>query len=135
MRDIDADASEASRLLIRRAAYAVANTAIGMLGGSYGRRVSIIAGKGNNGEDGRVAAQLLERRGVRCSLHQPGPAALDDSHLVIDAAYGTGLRDSWDPPPQPDSPVLAVDLPSGIDGLTGQDRGSLKAQRLSLIHI
>lgn len=129
MRDIDADASEASRLLIRRAAYAVANTAIGILGGGYGRRVSIIAGKGNNGEDGRVAAQLLERRGVRCSLHQPGPAALDDSHLVIDAAYGTGLRDRWDPPPQPDSPVLAVDLPSGIDGLTGQDRGSLKAQR------
>ena len=129
MRAIDADAPEPTKILIQRAAYAVANAAIGMLGGGYGRRVSIIAGKGNNGEDGRMAARLLTRRGVSCSLHQPGTALRDDSNLVIDAAYGTGFRDRWDSPPQPDSAVLAVDLPSGVDGLTGQDRGSLRAQR------
>ena len=129
MNDIDADAPESNQILIQRAGYAIANTAIAMLGGGYGRRVNIIAGKGNNGEDGRVAAQLLTRRGVRCSLREPGSALLDDSDLVIDAAYGTGLRDRWDPPPQPHSPVLAVDIPSGVDGLTGEDFGSLQAQR------
>ena len=129
MNDIDADAPESNQILIQRAGYAIANTAIAMLGGGYGRRVNIIAGKGNNGEDGRVAAQLLTRRGVRCSLREPDSALLDDSDLVIDAAYGTGLRDRWDPPPQPRSPVLAVDIPSGVDGLTGEDFGSLQAQR------
>lgn len=129
MNDIDADAPESNQILIQRAGYAIANTAIAMLGGGYGRRVNIIAGKGNNGEDGRVAAQLLTRRGVRCSLREPDSALLDDSDLVIDAAYGTGLRDRWDPPPQPRSPVLAVDIPSGVDGLTGEDFGSLQARR------
>ena len=74
MRVIDADAPEPTKILIQRAAYAVANAAIGMLGGGYGRRVSIIAGKGNNGADGRMAARLLARRGGSCSLRQPGAA-------------------------------------------------------------
>ena len=129
MRDIDADAPEPKQVLIQRAGYATANAAIAMLGGGYGRRVSIIAGKGNNGEDGRIAAQFLTRRGVRCVLSDPGSALLDECDLVIDAAYGTGFRDRWDPPPQPKSPVLATDIPSGVDGLTGQDFGSLQAQR------
>ena len=128
MSDIDADAPEPKQVLIQRAGYAAANAAIAILGGGYGRRVSIIAGKGNNGEDGRIVAQVLTRRGVRCALRDPGSALLDECDLVIDAAYGTGFRDSWDPPPQPESPVLAIDIPSGVDGLTGQDFGSLQAQ-------
>ena len=39
-----------------------------MLGGSYGRRVVIASGKGNNGEDGRVAAGILRHRGVGVDL-------------------------------------------------------------------
>ena len=35
-----------------------------MMGGAYGRRVVVVAGKGNNGADGRVAADRLRRRGV-----------------------------------------------------------------------
>ena len=38
--------------------------------------------------------------------------------LVVDAAYGTGFRGTW-PAPATTAPVLAVDIPSGVDGLTG----------------
>ena len=62
MSDIDADAPEPKQVLIQRAGYSAANAAIAILGGGYGRRVSIIAGKGNNGEDGRIVAQVLTRR-------------------------------------------------------------------------
>src|SRR5262249_12829552 len=39
--------------------------------------------------------------------------------LVIDAAYGTGFRGTWQPPDTGGAPVLAVDIPSGVDGTTG----------------
>ena len=40
---------------------------------------------------------------------------------MIDAAYGTGFRgDVRRPRPRPARPVLAVDIPSGVDGLTGE---------------
>ena len=129
MKAIDAQAAESEEVLIQRAGYAVANSALRMLGGSYGRRVNVIIGKGNNGQDGQVAARLLQRRGVRCKIYRPGPEILAEADLVIDAAYGTGFRDEWEPPPQPRCPVLAVDIPSGVDGLTGEDHGSLQAER------
>ena len=129
MRVIDATAPESEQLLIERAGYAVANAALRMLGGGYGRRINVIAGKGNNGQDGRVAARLLQRRGVRCELYDPNSKPTASADLVIDAAYGTGLRDEWTPPNQPTCPVLAVDIPSGIDALTGTDNGSLQADR------
>ena len=129
MKVVDAAAAESQEVLIQRAGHAVANVAIRMLGGGYGRRVNVIAGKGNNGQDGLIAARLLQRRGVRCKIYEPNASALADADLVIDAAYGTGFRGTWEPPPQPQCPVLAVDVPSGIDGLTGTDNGSLRAQR------
>ncbi|MEE2680435.1 MAG: NAD(P)H-hydrate dehydratase [Actinomycetota bacterium] len=129
MKVVDATATDPQEVLIQRAGHAVANVAIRMLGGSYGRRVNVIAGKGNNGQDGLIAARLLQRRGVRCKIYDPNASALAGADLVIDAAYGTGFRDTWQPPPQPRCPVLAVDIPSGIDGLTGADNGSLQAQR------
>ena len=48
---------------IERAGAAVARAAVRMLGGSYGKRVVVIAGKGNNGNDGRSAARRLAARG------------------------------------------------------------------------
>jgi NAD(P)H-hydrate epimerase len=48
------------------------------------------------------------------------PEVLPPSDLVIDAAYGTGFRGVWDPPAPAGAPVLAVDIPSGVDGLTGE---------------
>ena len=41
--------------LVDRAGGAVARHARRLLGGTYGRRVVIVCGKGNNGADGRVA--------------------------------------------------------------------------------
>jgi ADP-dependent NAD(P)H-hydrate dehydratase / NAD(P)H-hydrate epimerase len=38
---------------------------------------------------------------------------------VIDAAFGTGFRGDWRAPAVGDAMVLAVDIPSGVDGNTG----------------
>jgi NAD(P)H-hydrate epimerase len=105
----------------------VARAALDLLGGAYGRRVVVLAGTGNNGADGRAAARRLEARGVRCHVVDAAdaPAVLPRADLVIDAAYGTGFRGTFTPPrlPAGDPPVLAVDIPSGVSGLTGEAAG------------
>jgi NAD(P)H-hydrate epimerase len=131
MRAIDADAlaSLDESTLVERAGTAVATWALRLLGGSYGRKVVVVAGKGNNGADGRVAAARLRRRGVRVAVvdvadapSSIGPRAAVD--LVIDAAYGTGFRGEYRAPAVPAGvPVLAVDIPSGVDGNTGEACG------------
>ena len=57
MGEIDRAAPEPVEVLIARAAAAVAREAVDLMGGTYGRRVVVVAGKGNNGNDGRVARQ------------------------------------------------------------------------------
>jgi NAD(P)H-hydrate epimerase len=125
MGEVDRAAPEPVEQLVRRAAGAVASAALELLGGAYGRRVVVVVGPGNNGWDGRVAAQLLERRGVRCTVLEVGsaPAVLPSSDLVIDAAFGTGFRGTYEFPDPDGAPVLAVDIPSGIAGLTGLASG------------
>jgi len=61
MAAIDKAAPEPVEVLIERAGSAVARLAREMLGGTYGRTVAVIAGKGNNGNDGRAAAALFGR--------------------------------------------------------------------------
>ncbi|MFZ9398208.1 MAG: NAD(P)H-hydrate dehydratase [Ilumatobacteraceae bacterium] len=127
MREVDAAAvaaGTAENVLIERAAWAVARRARRMLGGSYGRRVVVIAGPGNNGADGRVAARFLAERGTSVRIVEAAavPERLPDCDLVIDAAYGTGFRGVWNAPCT-DAPVLAVDIPSGVDGITGCAHG------------
>lgn len=132
MRAIDAAAPEPVEVLIQRAGAAVARAAIRMLGGTYGRTVVVIAGKGNNGNDGRVAARLLAAKGVKVTVIAADsvPAVLPPTDLVIDAAYGTGFRGEWAGPDARAVPVLAVDIPSGVDGLTGAaGPGVLRATR------
>ena len=65
-----------------------------MLGGTYGRVVTVIAGTGNNGADGRVAAAWLSAQGVQVRVFEAGscPSRLPPADLMIDAAFGTGLR-------------------------------------------
>ncbi len=111
--------------LVNRAGWAVARAARQMLGGTYGRRVVVVAGPGNNGADGRVAARLLAERGVWVRVIEVGelPTHLPEVDLLVDAAFGTGFHGEWNPPPAP-CRVLAVDLPSGVDGLTGRAHGS-----------
>jgi NAD(P)H-hydrate epimerase len=125
MRYIDARSGVDVAVLIRRAGYAVAQTALQMLGGSYGKHVIVLAGKGNNGEDGRVASDFLRARGVKVSVFSSSemPTQLPECDLVIDAVYGTGLRSDF-VAPTTNAPVLAVDIPSGIDATSGECRGA-----------
>jgi NAD(P)H-hydrate epimerase len=132
MRAVDEAAADPTDVLIGRAAGAVARHAVDLLGGSYGRRVVVVAGKGNNGNDGREAARRLRARGVRVTVIDAGdaPERLPACDLVIDAAYGTGFRGEYEPPDPGGAPVLAVDIPSGVDGLTGAAPGRvLQARR------
>ena len=131
MRAADAAALEqvSHETLVTRAGTAVAHAALRMLGGTYGRRVVVVAGKGSNGADGRVAASVLRRRGARVRVIEaadaPGGAALPPCDLVVDGAYGTGFRGSYDAPQVPaGAAVLAIDIPSGVDADTGAAPGA-----------
>jgi len=131
MRAVDADALGAvsEETLVERAGTAVATWAIRLLGGTYGRHVVVVAGKGNNGADGRVAAARLRARGAKVTVVEAAdaparfgrPGTVD---LLIDAAYGTGFRGTYRAPAVPAGvPVLAVDIPSGVNGDTGEACG------------
>jgi hydroxyethylthiazole kinase-like uncharacterized protein yjeF len=114
-------------------------------------RTLVLAGPGNNGGDGWVAALLLEQAGwpvVVAPLAMPragtdaataaarwrGPvvpfsiAEAARACLVIDAVFGAGLSEPVEGA-VPEvlggvtAPVLAVDVPSGLDGATGEVRG------------
>jgi hydroxyethylthiazole kinase-like uncharacterized protein yjeF len=145
-------ASLPSGALMRRAANGLA-TAIAreltlLTGGVAGRRVCAVVGSGDNGGDALWAATLLRRRGASAAavLLKPErthtealaayiasggrivesiPAATD---LVIDGVVGI----SGSGPLRPEAaqifesvtaPVVAVDIPSGIDVHTGAAEG------------
>jgi ADP-dependent NAD(P)H-hydrate dehydratase / NAD(P)H-hydrate epimerase len=128
MRAIDAASTVPAEVLIERAGAAVARAAERMMGGTYGRRVVVICGKGNNGADGRVAARRLTAKGAAVTIINAAfrPPVIAPCDLIIDAAFGTGFRGTW-VAPSATSPVLAVDLPSGVDGLTGRVSGQALA--------
>ena len=130
MAAVDAAAPVPVSELIHRAGGAVARAAIELLGGVYGRTVAVIAGHGNNGNDGRVAGELLARRGVHVTVFDAAscPGVLPAVDLVIDAAYGTGFRGDWTAPDVGGALVVAVDSPSGVAALTGHaGQGVLRA--------
>jgi ADP-dependent NAD(P)H-hydrate dehydratase / NAD(P)H-hydrate epimerase len=135
MRAADAAALEhvTHDTLVERAGTAVAQSALRLLGGAYGRRVTVVAGQGSNGADGRVAAAYLARRGARVTVLEAAaaPAQLAPCDLVIDAAYGTGFHGSYDAPTSPPgTPVLAIDIASGVDADTGRaGAGAVRATR------
>ncbi|PQZ96062.1 NAD(P)H-hydrate dehydratase [Arthrobacter sp. MYb227] len=134
--------------LMRLAADSLAHQAILMLkeltGRLYGAQVVALIGPGNNGGDGLFALAALAKRGVKTTAvllskrsHQAALEAfirasgrttsveslevlLEDCDLLIDAGYGTGVRLDVQLPSIPrDVPVLAADLPSGVDADTG----------------
>ncbi len=129
MRAADAAAlsSVSEGTLVARAGTAVGHAALHILGGGYGRHVTVIVGKGNNGADGRVAAAFLSQRGARVTVVAADdvPAALPRVDLVIDGAYGTGFRGAYDAPQVPPGvPVLSIDIPSGVDADSGDAPGA-----------
>lgn len=132
-------------LAMDKAGHAVA-LAAARHGAGYGNRVVVLAGPGNNGGDGYVAARHLLARGAAVEvqrLFEPrspesvraaaqarsvgvgiseigAPVRCD---LVIDAVFGGGVR--TDLPAEvvawmgTDAPVVAVDFPTGLDPDTG----------------
>jgi len=139
--------------LMKRAGAAVAELAQKRV--PAGSQIAVLAGPGNNGGDGFVAASILAEAGfsVRVGLLNgreklAGDAAIaagdwegpievltpdvfTGARLIVDALFGAGLdrpiegqaaevikavNDS-------DIPVMAVDLPSGIDGRNGKVLG------------
>ncbi len=134
MRAIDAAAASSLDILIERAGWATAHAARDLLGSVYGRRIVVLAGPGNNGNDGRVGARVLRRWGagveeVDARTWRAAPVRWDRADLIIDAAFGTGLRRPFEAPDLaglcPRQPlVLAVDIASGLDGETGQVNGA-----------
>ena len=117
--------------------------------------VCVVAGPGNNGGDGFVAARVLAERGfpVRVLLlgeqarlkgdaaeaarrwlgqiEAATPEALAGSGVIIDALFGAGLDRPVEGPAaamiaamnSAGMPVVAVDLPSGINGASGAVMG------------
>jgi hydroxyethylthiazole kinase-like uncharacterized protein yjeF len=97
--------------------------------------VRIVVGKGNNGGDGRVAARLLAEDGHEVELldgTQPFERdRLDGSGAVVDALLGTGFEGEPREPlasaiwaiNQQDAPVVACDVPSGVNASTGEVEG------------
>lgn len=125
MRELDAAAGDGLDELIGKAGSTVADVARDLLADADGRRVAVLAGPGNNGADGRVAAAILGEAGYEVAVVDVIEAGSDAVargryDLLIDAAYGTGFRGEWTPPPVSAERVLAVDVPTGLDGLTGR---------------
>jgi len=135
MRAADAAAQQSvpESELVHRAGFSVAMAVLDMLGGAYGRRIVVVAGKGNNGNDGRVAASVLERRGARVTVIDAAsaPERIERCDLVVDAAYGTGFTGTYEAPWVADgTPVLAVDIASGVNADTGEMPGrAMRAER------
>ena len=120
--------------LMERAGRAVAQHALEDFGnaGSF----TIVCGSGSNGGDGRVAARVLEEAGREVLVVEAKPEEeqkdLGDPDVLIDALFGTGFEGV----PRPGAarliehmnelgaPVLAVDLPSGVDASTGEVAGA-----------
>ena len=87
------------------------------------RRIAAVCGKGANGGDGRIALRLLAEAGRETTESLGG-----EHDVVIDALFGTGFHGE----PRAEAaeliaaindspaPVVAVDVPSGVDASTGE---------------
>jgi len=132
MREVDeaALATTSHEELVARAGRRLAAHAKRMLGPNpSGRRVVVVAGKGSNGADGRVAARWLRSFGAHVLLVDAAaaPVALPVADLVVDAAYGTGFSGTYDPPEPGRAAVLACDVPTGVHGDTGAVERAVRA--------
>src|SRR5260221_1498884 len=103
--------------------------------------ILILAGKGHNGDDAHAAMEFLKDR--RVELLQVQDAEADFARLnsllskppdlIIDGLFGVGLNRPLGPEwvqlieriNQGHLPVLSVDVPSGINGDTGEPHGAV----------
>ena len=121
-----------------------------------GSRVVVVAGPGNNGGDGFVAAQGLAECRYRVRMLLQGdrsrlkgdaaqaaqrwqgpvepaqPGGLERADVIVDALFGAGLDRAVEGGPRAlieainrsGAAILAVDLPSGINGTSGAVMGT-----------
>ena len=132
--------------LMQRAAAGLASAVLDLLGRAYGSTVVLLVGAGDNGGDALYAGALLARRGVRvlawslsdtphaaglAALHRAGGRSITEAprrapDLVVDGIVGIGGRPGLRPEAEQalralaGVPVVAVDVPSGVDVDTGE---------------
>ena len=132
--------------VIRRVGQCIACRARSLTGA--GDTILIIAGKGHNGDDARAAGDYLEGRRVKLlKLLQPEADLLpletalrEDLALIIDGLFGLGLDRPLAEPWQriiaainaANLPILAVDVPSGLNADTGEPQGAAVRASLTL---
>jgi len=124
--------------VIRRVGNAVAERARELL--QPGSPILILAGKGHNGDDARAAAthlaecivEQLDVRAPETDLPELTAALAKKPALIIDGLFGIGLDrpldDHWKKViaavNESKIPVLAVDVPSGLNADTGETQGA-----------
>ena len=147
-----------SATLMEHAGFEVVRSVLSLLGNALNKNVLVVCGPGNNGGDGLVAARVLHDLGANVSVYltkqnhenlstlnpkllidqNSFPAALQKTDCVIDALFGTGLTKPITGDlaaliqsiNQSKKPVVAVDIPSGINADTGAVLGvAVKAER------
>ena len=123
--------ANASLPLMERAGAAAAELAMSLLP-DKGKDVLVVAGPGNNGGDARVVARILKEKFFRVTVATASdPLPATPFQLIVDGMFGIGLAR----PLEGDyarlvdfvnaqaCPVLALDIPSGLDSDTGRVLG------------
>ena len=122
MQQVDDTCGIPINTLIERAGLAVAEEIVRRYGA---RKTVVLCGPGNKGRDGAVAARYLQSWGWPVVIGND----IGDAELIIDALYGSGLNREFpkslaDKVNSTGVPVVSIDVPSGLDGLTGHPRGA-----------
>lgn len=112
-------------VLMQRAAAGLAAACALFLGGTYGRRVLVLAGSGDNGGDALFAGARLARRGAAVDAVLLSP---DKAHAAgLAALRGAGGRAGTDPGTEPGAGTdLVLDGIVGIGGSGGLRAGAVQ---------
>jgi len=130
-------AGQTEAAVIRRVGEIIAQRALALT--RAGDRLLILAGKGHNGDDARAAREHLTDRKVEMLEVESPAEALPKltAHLaanpawILDGLFGIGLNRPLDLDwirflrrlNEAQRPVLAIDVPSGLDADTGTPKG------------
>ena len=125
--------------IIRRVGNAVAGLALQLT--QAGDSILILAGKGNNGQDALAAresladrhAEVVEVKDPAADIRKLRAALAVKPRLIIDGFFGIGLSRPLDAAwialielvNQAKTTVLAIDVPSGLNGDTGESFGAV----------
>ncbi|KJV68734.1 bifunctional ADP-dependent NAD(P)H-hydrate dehydratase/NAD(P)H-hydrate epimerase [Candidatus Neoehrlichia procyonis] len=135
--------------LIKRAGAAVAKEIISRF---LKQKVLVLCGPGNNGKDGYVVANLLQSEGWHvkvmhysstvdgCDVISEENLKQDDSLLIVDAIFGTGLTrpiygsllNAINYINNSNKTVVSIDIPSGINSDTGEIMGIALVSHLTV---